>query len=187
MRYLPTLAAGPHRCTLPMSDGSAHRLVDVALARDPLEWVDSLAAQMAADPPLVLWACCQAHYHGPFQPGQIRDVAEWLAGRAVRLLQWDVKHDDPFEPPDPEAAERLADLVAESLLTADLAALSAAEDGGKVAEEAYLLGLLARAEGSLVVVAGDASEVAAAWLPDWLKRPDHRPAARSIALRRSAP
>ena len=57
---------------LPMADRSAAVLVDVILSDGP-EATDSLAEQLAVDPPLLLWTVCVAARRDDFRPRSVRE------------------------------------------------------------------------------------------------------------------
>ena len=151
-----------------MADASAARLLESLLLGDRPEVVSLLGDQLAVDPPLVLWTTCLAWSREQFRPRSVQEVALWLDRNAVSVLQWD---DEDYGESDVwklGQADRLADLVAQCVEVADLAALLAADGGQKAAEEAYLLGLLAKPD-RWFSMGGDAEpESAPEFFPDWL-------------------
>ena len=180
MRRLPALSIPPGSCKLPLSDRSAALLAELLLADDPAEAVESLAEQLAEDPPLVLWTVLRAAADGPWQPRCLADVAAWLARHALEALRWDPARDAPGDEPESPDADACAERVAADVLLADTAALLAESAGQADPEEAYLRGLLHGA-GNWLASAGQSSEQAAeTCLPPWLAETTESAAARSV-------
>ena len=143
MRPLPALAAGPGNWVLPISDRSAEILVELVLTADPAEAVSLLAEALAADPPLAIWCGCRAGEG--LLPQSLQDLARWLYEHALEVLPAAEGQPADFDPIQLRRADRYADLVAESLQVANLAAMLAEADGQPTAENAYLAGLVANA------------------------------------------
>ena len=168
MRPLPVIAAARGRWVLPMADASAARLLETLLLGDRTKVVSLLADQLAIDPPLVLWTTCIAAERQELRARSVEEVALWLDRNAVSVLQWDDEDYGESEVWKSGQADRLADLVSECIQVADLAALLAAEDGREAAEEAYLLGLLAKPDRWFSIAGAPDPESAPEFLPDWL-------------------
>jgi len=154
MRRLPQLATGSVQWALPMADRSAAVLAEALLADDVSQSACLLAAQLADDPPLVLWAVLVAGQRDQLHPQSLGQVARWFAERALAVLQWDQAGDGPFDASGESRAEAYADLVARRLELADAAALVAASDGQPAAERAYLAGLVFQPEQWLAIATG---------------------------------
>ena len=168
MRPLPVIAAAHGRWRLPMADASAARLLETLLLGGCDEAVSSLRDQLAVDPPLVLWTTCLASDREQLRPRSVEAVALWLCRNAVSVLQWNDEGHGESDEWKSVQADRLADLVAHSVEVADLAALLAADDGQDAAEEAYLLGLLARPERWFFIGNDLELDSPPEFLPDWL-------------------
>ena len=168
MRPLPVIAAAHGRWVLPMADASAARLLETLLLGDREEVVSLLADQLAVDPPLVLWTTCLAADRQQFRPRSVQEVALWLHRNAVSVLQWEDEDYGESDVWKSGQADRLADLVAQCVQVADLAALLAADDGQEAAEEAYLLGLLAKPDRWFSIAGDPEPESPPEFLPDWL-------------------
>ncbi len=179
MRPLPPLVAAEGRWVLPMADRSAALLAEGLLA-EPATIPERLAGPLACDPPLVLWGVCVADRHDGHRPRSLADLAEWLARRALEVLQWDGARYAWPDPPDARRADRYADRVAQLLQTAEVAALLAAPEGRQAAEEAFLLGLLHDAPGWLVAPCDPEPAAALRLLPAWLTADEQTPAARRV-------
>jgi signal transduction histidine kinase len=143
MRPLPALAAGPGNWVLPISDRSAEALVELLLTADPAEAVSLAAETLAADPPLALWCGCRAG--GGLLPQSLEDLARWLYEHALEVLPAAEGQPADFDQRQLARSERYANMVAESLQVASLAAMLAEADGRPAAEKAYLAGLVANA------------------------------------------
>jgi nitrogen-specific signal transduction histidine kinase len=119
MRSLPPLVAGLHRRVLPMADRSAAALAEWLLGADPAQPSGRLAELLARDPPLLLWAMCQAHRQADFPAAGVAEVAGWLAQHALDVLQWPAAQDDVGE--EALAAEVWVPRVAAAVTLAELA------------------------------------------------------------------
>jgi len=164
-----------------MADRSAAVLVEVILSDDASEWLPLLTEQLTADPPLVLWAVCQAGRRDEFQPRSVGEAARWLGEHALDVLQWDAERDGPFDASEEPRAEQYADLVAARLEVADMAALLAASDGQSATEQAYLAGLVHDPLQWLTVSEGEGCRSAGDYLPEWLPGVGQTPAAGRVA------
>jgi len=179
MRWLPALVAGQSRCVLPMADRSAGVLLDAILAGvDPLP-TERLTEQLAADPPLALWAVCMAGRDG-LRPRSARDVARWLREHLLEVLRGPEVAELPAALLPPQEAERWGDRVARLLQVAELAALLAASEGQAAAEKAFLHGLLLDASQWLTTAHGSGSETPRDCLPEWLAAGCDDPAASRV-------
>jgi hypothetical protein len=164
-----------------MADRSAGVLAGAILAEVGPRSIESLAEQMAVDPPLVLWAVCRASLDDAPRPRSVRDAARWLLQQSVEVLQWGEGHAGQNGPLAERPAEPFADRVAGCLETAELAALLAADGGQEAAEEAHLLGLLHQAHQWPSLEADDPPESLADLLPDWLIHAEGNRAANCAA------
>ncbi len=136
MRSLPPLVAGPQRPTLPMADGSAAALAEwLITAAAPAG--GRLAELLCGDPPLLVWAVCQAD--APCR--SVDEVAGWLAQHALEALQWPAGHDASCEDVPAPGADVWAQRVAAAVSLSDLAAQVAVADQAN-RDEAILGGLL---------------------------------------------
>jgi len=163
MRHLPALLFQGCRCVLPMSDRSAALLAEVLLGDDTAGCRQSLASQIAQDPPLLLWITTIAAGRGEPPPGSVAEAARWLAKHGAEVLHW-----EPQGEPAPSDfrvdAARYAPQVEASLAVAELAALLASSSPATVADRAYLGGLLHRAsEWFVLAAATSAAEVPGGW------------------------
>ena len=181
MRRLPQIVTGKIRWALPMADRSAAALVEAVLADEPAQSTSRLAGPLAGDPPLVLWTLLAAARGNRHVPQSVEDVARWLAEHAVAVLSWQPKRDGPFDASGDSQVENCADLVAERLELADLAALVAAPDGQSAARQAHLAGLVHRPQDWLALAPQRASNRGAAALPEGLVELG-RGAAEHVAL-----
>jgi signal transduction histidine kinase len=162
-----------------MAERSAAVLTEAMLCDDTAEAIAAISSQLAADPPLLLWAICRAR--GELTgPKSLREVALWLEPRAVDVLQWEPDSAEPDVPTTPKRGQ-YADQVAVSLQVADLASRLAQPQDQTAGEQAQLLGLLHNARQWLTLAASDESSWATDCLPDWLARLDDHPAAPWIA------
>jgi hypothetical protein len=130
MRFLPALVRDRSRWTLPMSDRSAAALAELLLAHDPALAAATLAGQLARDPPLVVWAVCLAAQRDGLRVRTVAQLAQWLAPRAIEVLQWEPQEEAAPEAADHARVEGFADRVAAALALADLAAQLAQEPPG---------------------------------------------------------
>ncbi len=119
MRSLPPLVAGLHRGRLPMADRSAAALAEWLLGADPAQPSSRLAELLARDPPLLLWAVCQAHRQADFLAASVAEVAGWLAQHAFDVLRWPAAQEAAGE--EPLAAEVWVPRVAAAVTLAELA------------------------------------------------------------------
>jgi len=124
-----------------MADRSAAALGELLLARKPAAEAPPLVAALAEDPLLLLWSVSLASREGLIPEG-VGDVAAWLAGRALDLLEWPEGADLPPLGRDDPFSVALAGLVTQSLALADLGAHLAEADGSIKPETAALRGLL---------------------------------------------
>lgn len=165
MRFLPALIAGHKAAVLPMADTSAERLFRLVIVKDA-EAAASLACQMRVDPPLAVWAVCQAWRQDRWRPSSVEELAQWLADRAVAVLRW-----NPGEPYTPEPALDVAHafdtLLDTSFQTAEMSCRLAA-DFSCQANQALLHGLLVAAGAWLTRTARDLQDPPLECLPDWL-------------------
>jgi len=141
MHRLPPLCPESGRFALPMADRSAAALGELLLARKPAAEAPPLATALAEDPLLLLWSVWMASREG-LVPEALRDVAAWLAGRALDLLEWPEGADLPPLGRDDPLSVALAGMVAQSLALADLGAHLAEADGSIKPETAAFRGLL---------------------------------------------
>jgi signal transduction histidine kinase len=179
MRPLPALSISAGFCKLPMSDRSAALLAELLLADDPTETAESLAEQLAEDPPLVIWTVLRAAADGPWQPRCLADVAAWIARHAPEALHWAPERDAPGDEPESEG-EAYAVRVSADLLLADTAALLAESAGQADPEEAYLRGLLHGAAMWLAPAGSPSEQDAETCLPAWLAETAESAAARCV-------
>ena len=179
MRPLPVIAAARGRWVLSMADASAARLLETLLLGDCAEVVSLLADQLSVDPPLLLWTCL-ASDRQQFRPSSVQEVALWLRRNALSVLQWDDEDYGESDVWKSGQADRLADLVAQCVGVANLAALLAANDGQEAAEEAYLLGLLAKPDRWFSIAGNLESEWTPELLPDWLTEDGNASAADRV-------
>ena len=168
MRPLPVIIAAHEGWVLPMADASAARLLETLLLGDRAEVVSLLADQLAVDPPLTLWTTCIAAGRKQPRPRSVHEVAVWLHRNAISVLQWDDEDYGEHDVWESGQADQLADLVAQCVQVADLAALLAAEDGQEAAEEAYLHGLLVKPDRWFSTVGAPELASPPEFLPDWL-------------------
>ncbi len=165
MRHLPPIESGSVRWILPLADRSAVLLIDAMLADDPRATAGPLAGQLAGDPPLVLWAVCQARLRDQTRLGSLSEVTEWLLEHALDTLRW--SEQDPWnEGPLHGACAPCADRVAGLLELADLSALLAASEGEDVAEEAFLAGMLHDPGAWIALTAHGPNDSTSARLPE---------------------
>lgn len=180
MRPLPPLSAGSSRLVLPMADRSAAVLVEGLLA-DAAAAMELLVEQFAADPPLVLWGVCMAARREDIQPRSLVELAAWLRAHALEVLQWDGAAYAWPSPPGAEQAELYADQVSHLLQVAEVAALLAASDGPRAAEEAFLRGLLHDAPQWFPPPSARKRKTISDCLARWLTTADPSPAALRVS------
>jgi signal transduction histidine kinase len=212
MRPLPPLAHHGSRWVLPMADRSAAVLAQLLLAEDPAQVGAAVARQLAADPPLVVWAVCLAAQHEQLRLGTVCEVAQWLGEHAHEALQWDPPDCAALEQRDDAGVEALGDLVAASLCLADLAAQVSQKNAGwdevpresardpsdaggtslrfippysLPAQAAYLAGLLHDAQRWFALVGSGNAQPATAAPWDWLENTAQCPASPHVATARA--
>jgi len=146
-----------------MSDRSAALLAEVLLGEDPTGCLQSLARQIAQDPPLLLWITTIAVGRGGPPPESVAEAARWLVERGADVLHWEPQGEAAV--PDFQAdAARYAAQVEASLTVADLAALLASGTPATASDKAYLDGLLHRAtEWFALAAAAGGAEVPGGW------------------------
>ncbi len=154
-----------------MADASAARLLEALLVGDRAEVISALVDQLAVDPPMTLWTMCVAADRHHLHARSVQEAAVWIHRNAVSVLQWEDEDYGEHDVWKSGQADQLADLVSECIQVADLAALLAAEDGQEAAEEAYLLGLLAKPERWFSILGESESASPPDFLPDWLSKP----------------
>jgi len=160
-----------------MADASAAALADALLDDDMPEARQRLASALARDPSLTLWAACTAEVTDDLKPASIDELAGWLAGNTLDVLQWDIAPGSTVEAEWPED-EAFAALLTAALEVADLAGGLAAAQGQAAAEAAFLLGMLHQADRWLALVGGAPTAGETSPLPDWLDEPDDEAADR---------
>lgn len=139
MTCLPKLTAGPSTWRLPLSEHAATGLAR-AFAEDDLgQRCEQLATLLAKDCALTLWTVCRATPWELQPPSAIEELAEWLSEHGLATLQWCEDEIALHPGTDPEHVARLADAVAEAVVTARCARRLA---GKTESERAYLCGLL---------------------------------------------
>jgi len=176
MLPLPPLVAGPGRWVLPMAETSAAALAEALLDDDPSEAAQQVAAALACDPPLTLWAVCVADASDGFLPGGIHELAGWLARNGVKVLQWETAADAASQAPWAAERESLASRVTAALELAELAGQLASARGQPAVEEAFLRGMLCHPHRWLAVRDDTPSEGETLPLPRWLTEPPNNAA-----------
>jgi len=180
MHRLPPLCRESGQFVLPLADRSAAALGELLLGRDPAREVTALAATLADDPALLLWAVITASREG-LVPESVDDVAHWLAGRALAVLDWPEGTDGgPLGRDDP-LLEAVAAHVLQSLVLGDLAAHLTETDGSVKPEKAALWGLLGYGAETLGTTEPEGAEAIRNVLPSWLADREAEP----DALRRA--
>ena len=165
-----------------MADGSAAALVGALLADEASRLSALLAAALADDPPLVLWAVCVAGREDGLRPRCVDDVARWLAQHALEVLRWQGDEDADAESVSAAESESYADRVCGAVALAELAAQLAGAKEPAAAEAAFLLGLLHDAADWLAMVGDSPAEGTLSRVPAWLVEAQDTPAVALVRL-----
>src|ERR1700690_827038 len=123
---LPTLSHESSRWRLPLCDATAMTLASAAV--DIAENISArLSAALAVDPALAIWTVWQsnresAKHEQSDSPPSIASLAQWLAPRLLRLLDWQTE--TPTFEVSADQRGRYVALVAESVAAAHQAVRS---------------------------------------------------------------
>lgn len=164
MPLLLGLTASSAAPRLPLADASAASLVGTLLTGASPEARNMLAAALARDPGLALWAVCRCHVLGGGERRTVAELAAWLVDAPRSALGEGLETTiRPLD--DPALTERCATMAGSAIAVAKLAAEAAGPDE---AERAYLFGLLHDAPAWMSLGGGAVQRED--WLPGWLVR-----------------
>lgn len=185
MQRLPCLLAGSSSRGLPLPNWAAVEFAASVLEDDLSRRQERLTAILRDAPTLTLWCVCRIHRQGLTSVANVAEVAEWLAARGWRDLQWSASELAAAD--DLPDAERWSEQMSAAIAVARIAAQVA---GVATADWAYLGGLLSQTSSwmracSPISSAAASAELSACtpkWLADFLRELAARETEDSVIL-----